>query len=245
MISVRGLSKSFGDKAVLADIDLEVAEAEIVAIMGSSGGGKTTLLRCISGLIKPSSGTITVDRVDVNEDPEEARRRMGMVFQQAALFDYMNVEDNILFGVRRWGIVGRSEERQYVHGILQRLGLEDTQHVMPGELSGGMRKRVGIARAIALKPKLMLYDEPVTGLDPITAYAIDSLVVELRRDMNVTGLVVSHDVSSVFRVADRIVFLEKGQLTFVGSKQEFEVSQNPAIRELVQKAQSRTFELSH
>lgn len=239
VIDVRNLVRSFGDKVVLNDISLEVGEGEILAIMGSSGGGKTTLLRCISGLIEPTSGSVQVDGVNVVEEPEEARRRMGMVFQQAALFDFMNVEDNVLFGVRRWKIVERSEQKDFVHQTLKRLGLEGNESKMPAELSGGMRKRVGIARALALKPKVMLYDEPVTGLDPITAYSIDQLIVDLRSELKVTSLVVSHDVSSVFRVADRIAFLEAGKLTFIGSKSEFEKSRNEAIGELVQKAQAR------
>lgn len=224
---------------MLRNINLEVGEGEIVAIMGSSGGGKTTLLRCSSGLVRPTSGKVEVDGIDVDADPEHARRRMGMVFQQAALFDYLTVSDNVLFGARRWFRLSKTEEVQVLEETLHRVGLEGTEGLYPAELSGGMRKRVGIARALALRPKLMLYDEPTTGLDPITAYTIDSLIVELRRELKVTSVVVSHDVSSVYRVADRVAFLESGQLTFVGSPDEFVKSPQESIRELVYKSEAR------
>lgn len=224
---------------MLRNINLEVGEGEIVAIMGSSGGGKTTLLRCSSGLVRPTSGKVEVDGIDVDADPEHARRRMGMVFQQAALFDYLTVSDNVLFGARRWFRLSKTEEGQVLEETLHRVGLEGTEGLYPAELSGGMRKRVGIARALALRPKLMLYDEPTTGLDPITAYTIDSLIVELRRELKVTSVVVSHDVSSVYRVADRVAFLESGQLTFVGSPDEFVKSPQESIRELVYKSEAR------
>lgn len=239
MLRITNLSKSFQSREVLRNINLEVDEGEIVAIMGSSGGGKTTLLRCSSGLIRPTSGKVEVDGIDVDADPEQARRRMGMVFQQAALFDYLTVSDNVLFGARRWFRLSKSEEHKVLEETLHRVGLEGTENLYPAELSGGMKKRVGVARALALRPKLMLYDEPTTGLDPITAYTIDSLIVELRKELKVTSVVVSHDVSSVYRVADRVAFLESGELTFVGSPEEFVKSPQASIRELVYKSEAR------
>ncbi|RYG39835.1 ATP-binding cassette domain-containing protein, partial [bacterium] len=198
MIDTRGVRVAFGPKEVLRGIDLAVEPGEKLAIMGSSGGGKTTLLRVIAGLILPTAGTVTVDGIDVLTDPEQARSRMGMVFQQAALFDYMNVHDNVLFGVRRVRDLSVKESIAEVLVALQRVGLdEDTARKMPSELSGGMRKRVGMARAIALRPKVMLYDEPTTGLDPVTTYAIDKLMHELAYDAEVTSIIVSHDVASV------------------------------------------------
>jgi phospholipid/cholesterol/gamma-HCH transport system ATP-binding protein len=241
MVSLRSLHKSFDGTPVLRDINLDVARGEVVAIMGSSGGGKTTLLRCISGLISPTSGEILVDNIDVQKDPEEARRRMGMVFQSAALFDYMNVHDNVLFGIRRQLRLNSRDQKQTAKDALERVGLVGDEFKMPAELSGGMRKRVGIARAIALKPNVMLYDEPTTGLDPITAYTIDRLIVDLRSDLQVTTLVVSHDVSSVYRVADRIAFLHEGELIFVGTTEEFSNSREASIKELVSKSQATTF----
>lgn len=244
MVSVRGLTHAFGDKVVLRDIDLEVAEGEIVAIMGTSGGGKTTLLRCITGLLKPTRGEVVVAGVDVIKEPDEARKRMGLVFQSSALFDYLSVRENVLFGPRRWGRLARADEAKVVAAALDRVDLQGSEDLMPSELSGGMRKRVGIARALALEPKVMLYDEPTTGLDPITAYTIDSLIVSLRKELKVTTLIVSHDVSSVFRTADRIAFLNAGKLSFVGTVDEFSKAEDEAIRELILKAESKDFAAS-
>lgn len=241
MISVRNLSHSFGKKPVLKDVTLEVAAGEIVAIMGSSGGGKTTLLRCIAGLLRPTTGDVEVDGADVRRDPEGARRRLGMVFQSGAPFDYLNVRDNVLFGVRRHLNLSKTEENDLLQKNLETVGMQDAEKLMPSELSGGMRKRLGIARALALAPSVMLYDEPTTGLDPITTYTIDSLIVRLRKELGVTTLVVSHDVSSVFRVADRIAFLDGGELTFIGTPKEFQASKEPSIAEMVGKAQATSF----
>lgn len=238
MVEITRLTHRFGDRPVLKGIDLSVAPGELVAIMGSSGGGKTTLLRCISGLLKPTEGKVVVDDVDVQSEPEEARRHMGMVFQSAALFDYMDVESNVLFGIRRQLRLKEKEQRELANEALCRVGLEGNERKMPSELSGGMRKRVGIARALALRPKVMLYDEPTTGLDPITTYTIDALMLSLRKEFGMTSLVVSHDVSSVFRVADRIAFLHQGELVFVGTPEEFALDEHAAIRELVEKAQA-------
>ena len=241
MISVKKVSQSFGAKQVLKDITLEVLPGEIVAIMGSSGGGKTTLLRCIAGLLRPQKGEIEVAGISVLAKPEEARRKMGMVFQSGAPFDYLDVGDNVLFGVRRHLKLSKSEEAEVLTKNLETVGLQDTEHLMPSELSGGMRKRLGIARAIALSPVAMLYDEPTTGLDPITTYTIDALIVRLRKEFGMTSLVVSHDVSSVFRVADRIAFLHEGELTFVGTPGEFQKSSDAAISDMVGKAQATKF----
>lgn len=235
------MNQSFGAKQVLSDIDLEVASGEIVAIMGSSGGGKTTLLRCIAGLLRPQSGSIEVDGVSVLDQPEVARRHMGMVFQSGAPFDYLNVGDNVLFGARRHLKLSRKDEADLLVKELETVGLQGTESLMPSELSGGMRKRLGIARALAISPAVMLYDEPTTGLDPITTYTIDSLIVRLRKEIGITSLLVSHDVSSVFRVADRIAFLADGKLTFVGTPGEFQSSRDAAIEEMVSKAQATAF----
>lgn len=240
MVSVRALRKQFGDREVLKGIDLEVAEGEILAVMGSSGGGKTTLLRCISGLIEPTSGSVSVDGVDVLVAPEQARERMGLVFQSAALFDFMSVRENVAFGLRRLKKMSVRQLDETVAKTLHGLGLDDATSLMPADLSGGMRKRVGIARALVLEPRVMLYDEPTTGLDPITAYTIDQLIVDVRANLNVTSIVVSHDVHSVSRVADRIAFLHEGELSFLGTPKEFAHSDFPEILELVAKATATT-----
>ena len=245
MVTVERLSHGFDDRPVLQNIDLDVGEKEILAVMGSSGGGKTTLLRCIAGLITPNEGRVLVDGIDVHEDTEQARHRMGMVFQSAALFDYMNVRQNVRFGVERWSEEPAEQHDEIVRETLATVGLVDLEHLMPSELSGGMKKRVGIARALALKPKVMLFDEPTTGLDPITTYTIDKLIFDVRSELGITALLVSHDVSSVLRVADRIAFLEAGRLSFVGTPEEFKVSDVGAIQELVYKAQATSLESRH
>ncbi|HMS54135.1 MAG TPA: ATP-binding cassette domain-containing protein, partial [Fimbriimonadaceae bacterium] len=199
---------------------------------------KTTLLRCIAGLIRPTAGLISVDGISMLDDPDEGRHRMGMVFQSAALFDFLSVKDNVLFGPRRWFNLSRQEQDELLKLSLDRVGLAGSEHLMPSELSGGMRKRVGMARALALKPKVILYDEPTTGLDPVTTYSIDQLIVSLQRTLQVTSLVVSHDLLSVSRIADRVGFLHQGSLVFVGTPEEFVADKHEAIRELVDKSRA-------
>ncbi|AIE88031.1 ABC transporter ATP-binding protein [Fimbriimonas ginsengisoli] len=245
IVSIENVTKRFDARAVLEDISLKIAPGEMVAIMGSSGGGKTTLLRCISGLIIPTKGQVIVDGIDVNAEPEEARRRMGMVFQSAALFDFMTVEANVLFGIKRQLKLSKTEQMKVAAEALARVGLEGNEHKMPAELSGGMRKRVGIARALALSPKVMLYDEPTTGLDPITTYTIDALMLQLRKEFGMTSLIVSHDVSSVFRTADRVAFLHGGRLVFVGTPAEFAEADDENIQELVQKSRAEKMSLDN
>ncbi len=240
MIEIKELSHSFGTTSVLKNITLSVAEGEILAVMGSSGGGKTTLLRCISGLIRPTSGEVTVDGVNVNEEPEAARAKMGMVFQSAALFDYLTVGQNVLFGVKRHLNLSKKEEATLLVDTLERVNLTGNEDLLPAELSGGMKKRVGMARAIALHPKVLLYDEPTTGLDPITTYQIDELVASLRQILGATSILVSHDIISVQRTADRVAFLHEGEVVFVGPPAEFLKSDHPAIKEVVEKSQAKT-----
>ena len=234
MIRIEGLRQSFGGREILKGIDLHVEDREILAVMGSSGGGKTTLLRCVAGLAKPKGGRVLVDGIDVRKESEEARKRMGMVFQSAALFDSMTVMENVLFGIERHLSMRTRERRSHAEQALNDVGLRpEDQTKFPSDLSGGMRKRVGLARALALDPKIVLYDEPTTGLDPITTYAIDKLVAGLRDERGVTSLFVSHDLSSVVRVADRVAFLHEGELAFVGTPQEFVQDKHEAIVELV------------
>lgn len=234
------LSHRFGDKRVLHDISFSIDQGEILAIMGSSGGGKTTLLRCISGLLKPTEGQIEVDGVDVIKDPEAVREKLGLVFQQAALFDYLTVEGNILFGIKRKRKLSRQEAHDLVQRKLDLVSLAGSQKLMPDELSGGMKKRVGLARALAMEPTVLLYDEPTSGLDPVTAYSIDQLIVDTRRNLGMTSIVVSHDVNSVFRTAEKIAFLHGGELLFFGSVEEFRDTHQDAIVELVSKAEAQT-----
>jgi|688.fasta_scaffold86743_3 phospholipid/cholesterol/gamma-HCH transport system ATP-binding protein len=242
MIEAIAVSHSFGEKEVLSNISFSMEPGEILAVMGSSGGGKTTLLKCMSGLLKPTSGEILVGDVSVTKEPEKARGMMGLVFQYAALFDYLNVEDNILFGLERQTKILSRKRKELAADFLAKVNLApETAKLKPSELSGGMRKRVGLARALAMEPKVLFYDEPTSGLDPITAYAIDELIVETRNQLQMTSVVVSHDVSSVMRVADRVAFLSSGNLLFLGSRKEFGETQVPEIKDLVQKARSETF----
>lgn len=241
MVRTASVSHSFGSQSVLRDITFEVNPGEILAIMGSSGGGKTTLLKCIAGLIRPTQGDIFVDGVSMVKEPEKGHGKVGMVFQYAALFDFLNVRDNLLFGVTRHKKLSAPEREHLVSGLLNDLGLPGVEEKMPSELSGGMRKRVGLARALAMEPKVLLYDEPTSGLDPVTAYSIDGLIVETRDRLGTTSVVVSHDVSSVFRVAERIVFLHKGDILFMGAPDEFRAAAEGPIRELVEAAKAESF----
>lgn len=240
MLEVKGLTHRFGDKTVLRNVDFSIETGVILGVMGASGGGKTTLLKCISGLLKPSEGDVMVNGISVIQEPEKAREDTGLVFQYAALFDFLNVKDNILFGLRRRPSHSRRSEADIAKTLLAEVGLEGTEHLLPSELSGGMRKRVGLARALALTPKTLLYDEPTSGLDPITAYHIDLLIKKTGKEHNATSVVVSHDVNSVLRTADIIAFLEKGELVFFGAPHEFRTAEVPAIRELVSKATAQS-----
>lgn len=241
MVDIKGLSHWYGKRQVLHDVSLNVADAEILVVMGSSGGGKTTLLKCVSGLVPILHGDVRINGVSMKSEPEAARSHLGMVFQYAALFDYLNVQENVLFGVRRQRRLGVKEAQQIVDEQLAAVGLSGAATLMPNELSGGMRKRVGLARALAMQPSLLLYDEPTSGLDPVTAYAIDQLIVETRDRTGATSIVVSHDVSSVLRVADRIAFLAEGRLLFLGTPDEFKASKDPVIDDLVRKARQERF----
>lgn len=241
MLKIEHVSHWFDDHKVLDDVCLEVSAGKILAIMGSSGGGKTTLLRCISGLLTPTEGDILVDGISIRKDPEAVRKELGLVFQSAALFDYMSVGDNVGFGVSRQRPRRKEPVAEIVGEVLERVGLSGSEKLMPSELSGGMKKRVGLARALAMEPKVLLYDEPTSGLDPVTAYSIDQLIVETRNELQMTSVVVTHDLSSVFRVADKIAFLEKGSIAFFGTPSEFRKTRRQSIDELVEKARAEKF----
>ncbi|MBS1705065.1 MAG: ATP-binding cassette domain-containing protein [Armatimonadetes bacterium] len=241
MLDVQNVSHWFGDRQVLDQISFAIETKEILVIMGASGGGKTTLLRCINGLIVPTEGDILVDDVSVRKNADSVRQKMGFVFQYAALFDYLNVEENVAFGLRRKPGIKRNSIPETVATMLKLVGLEGAEKLMPSELSGGMRKRVGLARALAMEPSYVLYDEPTSGLDPVTAYSIDRLIVETRDEVGVTSIVVSHDLSSVLRVADKIAFLDGGKLAFFGTPAEFRKERRESIDELVEKARAESF----
>lgn len=248
MIRVRDLTHRFGDKTVLDGISLNVDEGETVAVMGSSGGGKTTLLRCIAALLKPTSGTVELFGKDVNRcsesELEEIRRKVGVVFQGSALFDYLSVEDNILFAVQRRRKMKRNEQRDLAKSLLETVGLAGTGKLMPSELSGGMRKRVGLARALASEPQILLYDEPTSGLDPVTAYSIDGLIKEVDDKTHATSIVVTHDLKSTLRIADRAIFLADGKVLADAPPRDLVKSREPEIRSLIEAAEAESLRLN-
>lgn len=233
LISLREVSLRLDDKAVLEDISFDVAEGETKVILGGSGSGKTTILRLILGLFKPDRGSITINGQDISalsdRDLTPIRRNMAMVFQSAALFDSLSVRENV--GYRLWEESRLSDEHieQIIRQSLQFVGLDDVIDKMPGDLSGGMRKRVGIARALASGAPLLLYDEPTAGLDPVNAFAIGHLILQLKAK-GVTQMVVTHDLDLAFRVADHLVMIQRGRIVFTGSPQELAGQQDTTIR---------------
>jgi phospholipid/cholesterol/gamma-HCH transport system ATP-binding protein len=236
VIVLENLSKSFGDRGVLQGLSLEIPDGQNTVVIGPSGSGKSVTLKLIVGLLEPDAGRVVVDDADVHKlDREELavlRGRIGYVFQFAALFDSMTVAENIRLGLARRGydevdIGVRIEESLAV------VDLSGTEGKYPAELSGGMRKRVGIARAIALKPRYILYDEPTTGLDPITAAVMDQLIMRTR-DLGVTGLVVTHDMRSAFTVGDRVAMLHDGTIRQVGSVEQIQASHDPVVRQFIE-----------
>jgi phospholipid/cholesterol/gamma-HCH transport system ATP-binding protein len=236
MIELRDVHKRFGSLVVLDGVDFTVAQGETVALLGSSGGGKSVLLKHIIGLLKPDAGEVLVDGMSVPElgrsELSALRQKVGYAFQMGALFDSMNVHENIRLGI---GDEARYEDREYcaqrVAECLRLVNLSpDVAEMMPAELSGGMRKRVGIARAIAGQPTYLLYDEPTSGLDPVNADAMDALIEQLQKELNVTSVVVTHDVRGCFRVADRIALLHEGKVRLVGTSEDFLQSKDPVVR---------------
>lgn len=244
MIRVQDLSHRYGEQFVLRNITLEIQKQEVVAIMGGSGEGKTTLLRCLCGLQKPTEGVVELFGVDFYRAPErqreDIRRRLGVLFQSSALFDYLTVRDNIAFALERRNRLRPAEVDEVVKAKLSLVGLEGIEHLYPNELSGGMRKRVGLARALATDPEVLFLDEPTSGLDPVTAYAIDALIKDLTRQLNATIVLVTHDLNSVMRVAGRVFFLHRGEVIFDGTPEEFHSSEDLRIREVVLKAEDES-----
>jgi len=241
MIELRNVRKAFGKQVVLNGVDFEVREGETVALLGPSGTGKSVLLKHIIGLIRPDEGEIYVDGKDVcrlkRKELSELRSRIGYVFQNGALFDSMDVFENVRLGITDEDKYGDLEYcRARVAECLRLVNLPaDTIEKYPAQLSGGMRKRVGLARAIAGNPKYLLYDEPTSGLDPVNADIIDGLVQRLDNELGVTSVMVTHDVRGAFRVADRLALLSEGKIVMQGTPQEFLDSKNPKVREFLER----------
>ncbi len=239
VISLQELSLFFGDHVVLDEISLDVWTGETVCILGGSGAGKSTILRLILGLIRPDGGRILVRHEDVVTASRDEllllRRDMGMVFQEAALFDSLSVYDNVAFYLHEHEDLLEAEVGERVDEALLMVDLEPGQvkDLLPAELSGGMKKRVGIARALIHRPSILLYDEPTSGLDPITTRTIDDLILKLQRDLGVTGVVVTHDIRSAFRIGNRVALLFEGRIMFQGSPEEMMDSDDAYVREFL------------
>ena len=223
-VVVENLTKQFRDFYALKDINLTVGRGEIAVIIGGSGAGKTTLLRTLVGLEKPTSGSICIDGVDIaplgEAELNRVRQKFGMVFQYAALLDSLTVMDNVAFPLREHTKLKEREIKERVRNKLALLDLHDIDHLFPSELSGGMRKRVGLARALMLEPELLVYDEPNSGLDPLTSRLVDRLIFETRERFGVTSVVISHDMASALMIADHVFLLQKGQIVGQGSPDE-------------------------
>jgi phospholipid/cholesterol/gamma-HCH transport system ATP-binding protein len=234
IIRFENVRKTFGELVVLDDLTLDIETGKTTVIMGPSGVGKSVFLKLLVGLLQPDEGRIWVTGVDVAQARErelrEVRMRLGMLFQDGALFDSMTVADNVAFPLRRHTKMKAAEIREVVAGKLQRVGLPGVEHKMPSELSGGMRRRVGLARAIVLDPEIVLFDEPTSGLDPITSDQIDGLIAEMKVALGITFVVISHDIVGTFRIADRIGMLYNGRLVAFGTPDEVRHSADPMLR---------------
>jgi phospholipid/cholesterol/gamma-HCH transport system ATP-binding protein len=239
MIELVDVHKSFGDRQVLTGISLKVPTGSTLVILGGSGGGKTVLMKHMIGLLKPDRGQVLIEGEDIapfnDVALERVRRKFGMVFQGAALFDSMDVYDNVAFPLREHRQdLSEEQMRAIVREKLGILGLQNVEEQFPADLSGGTRKRVGLARAIVLDPKIVLYDEPTTGLDPITTDYVDEMILDAKRELGVTSVVISHDVASAFKVADNIAFLSHGVIVEEGHPEELRHSQQPAVKLFLQ-----------
>lgn len=238
IIEVKNVVKCFGDRAVLDGIDITIPQGKITVIMGGSGCGKTTFLRHLIGLHQPTSGEIWVDGKNIaglkEKEMNEVRRKFGMLFQGSALFNSMTVGENVAVPLKEHTDLSPEIIRIIVRVKLELVGLTGFDDFMPHEISGGMKKRVALARAIALDPKIVFYDEPGAGLDPITASMIDRLILDLSKKLNITSVVVTHEMKSAFRIADQIIILHKGKVLQVGTPQDIQNSKNSYVQQFIQ-----------
>lgn len=237
VIKIENLTKKFGDRTVLDDVSLEIYEGETFVIMGGSGCGKSTLLRHMIGAIAPDSGRVYLLEKDITvlqeDELDKIKLKIGMSFQNSALFDSMTVGENISLPLREHTKLDENVINIVVKMKLELVGLRGFEDLMPSQLSGGMKKRVGLARAIALDPKIVFYDEPTAGLDPIVAGVIDKLILDLSKRLSITSVVVTHDMGSVFRIADRVAMLYNGRIVAVGTRDEIKNSKNEIIQQFI------------
>ena len=237
MIEVKNLYKSYGEKGVLSDISLSVSHGQSLAVVGKSGAGKSVLLRCLIGLVKPDNGTIYVDNKLINtmnfSQLQKIRASIGMVFQFGALFDSMTVRENISLALQKLTKLNENEIQQRVRNSLEEVDMAGTENLMPAELSGGMKKRVGIARAIAIKPAYLFYDEPTTGLDPIMTDSINRLIRKFQDTGEVTSVIITHEMRTVYDVADRVLLLHEGRIQYDGSPDTINNVDDPVVQQFI------------
>ncbi|WP_440444338.1 ABC transporter ATP-binding protein [Phascolarctobacterium sp.] len=237
MISLRQLTMAFGSKVVLDELDLDVYKGETLAVIGPSGSGKSTVIKVLTGLLAPTSGSVQIEGQETSGFDDDAwdelRCHMGVVFQYSALFDFLSVGENVAFGLRRHFKLPEEEIQRRVAALLEMVGMPATQSMMPAELSGGMKKRVGLARALAMQPQVVFYDEPTSGLDPVMTMTISRLIRKTQQTLGVTSVLVTHDMESAYFAADRIAMLYKGKIVQVGTPDEIKRSRNPIVHAFV------------
>ncbi len=238
MIKLSNVQKFFGKNHVLRGTDIEIYDGETITVIGASGSGKSVMLKCIVGLLKPESGEIYIDEREVTKLEDEQlwdiQKRFGFLFQGAALFDSLTVAENISFGMRNLTKVSEDDITDRVKWCLKHVGLKEIENLKPSELSGGMKKRVGLARAIATEPRYILYDEPTTGLDPIKADLITDLILHLQKELKVTSIVVTHDMVAAYKVSNRIAMLYDGKIVEIGSPSDIQNTKNPIVRQFIE-----------
>ena len=239
MIKIVDLKKSFGPKEVLRGVNLTIEEGKTTCILGGSGSGKSTLIKCLIRLEDATSGAIIVDGKDITKIRSEIklaaiRRHFGYLFQEGALFDSMSVGENVAFGLKYLTDTPLSEYPKIIKEKLALVGLKDVENLNPSELSGGMKKRVSLARVLAVNPKVILYDEPTTGLDPIMSDIISDLIIDLKAKLGVTSVVITHDMRSAFKIADYIAFLYEGKILLYGTPEDFRTTDNPYVKQFVE-----------
>ena len=237
MIILEGLSKSFNGVKVLDNLNIEFSEKQITVVIGRSGGGKSVMLKHIIGLMKPDSGKVLIGGIDINtlkkKELNEIRKKFGMVFQDGALLDSLNVFENVAFPLRQHLKLSENEIKDRVFSVLEDGGLKGQENKMPSEISGGMRKRVGVARALILKPEIMLFDEPTTGLDPVMSDVINNLIISMHNKFQFTGIIISHDISGAFKTGNIIAMLYDGSIIESGAPEEFRKSINPVVKQFI------------
>ena len=238
-ISIRNLYKSFGKKQVLNGVDLDLYKGESLVVIGGSGTGKSVLIKCIQGLLVPDSGSIQIDGIEVVGEKqdviEQMHSKMGMLFQGGALFDSLTVWENVAFDLIQNRGISKKEAKIVAIKVLRQVGLgADIADLYPSELSGGMQKRVGLARAVITRPEIIFFDEPTTGLDPIMADVINDLIIESAKDLGATTLTITHDMTSARKIADKIAMLYKGKIIWYGTVKEMDKTDNPYVRQFIQ-----------